>query len=43
LAAPGYLILGKAEVPTKNLREKVKCLDVKARIYKKNGEEWGII
>jgi len=43
LAIPGYLILGEAEVPTKNLREKVKCLDVKARIYKKNGEEWGII
>jgi len=36
LATPGYLILGEAEVPTENLREKVKCLDVKAKIYKKD-------
>jgi chemotaxis methyl-accepting protein methylase len=36
LATPGYLILGEAEVPAENLREKVKCLDVKAKIYQKN-------
>lgn len=41
LATPGYLILGEAEVPTENLREKVKCLDVKAKIYKKSGGRWG--
>jgi len=37
LAAPGYLILGEVETPTDNLREKLKCLDSKARIYQKNG------
>ncbi len=37
LATPGYLILGEVETPTDNLREKMKCLDGKAKIYKKNG------
>jgi len=36
LAAPGYLILGEVETPTNNLRDKLECLDAKARIYKKN-------
>ncbi len=35
LATPGYLILGEAETPTSNLNGKLKCLDNKARIYKK--------
>jgi len=38
LATPGYLILGEVETPTNNLREKLDCLDIKARIYKKNKE-----
>lgn len=37
LAAPGYLILGEVETPTNNLQEKLRCLDSKAKIYKKNG------
>ncbi len=37
LATPGYLILGEVETPTVNLREKLECLDTKAKIYKKNG------
>jgi len=37
LATPGYLILGEVETPTDNLRDKLKCLDSKARIYQKNG------
>ncbi|MBA7712837.1 Chemotaxis protein methyltransferase [subsurface metagenome] len=37
LATPGYLILGEVETPTDNLRERLKCLDSKARIYQKNG------
>ncbi|MBA7701833.1 Chemotaxis protein methyltransferase [subsurface metagenome] len=36
LAAPGYLVLGEAETPTKSLNEKLECLDTKAKIYKKN-------
>jgi len=36
LATPGYLILGEVETPTNNLRDKLECLDVKAKIYKKN-------
>jgi len=36
LAAPGYLILGEVETPTNSLREKLECLDAKAKIYKKN-------
>jgi len=36
LAAPGYLILGEVETPTGSLNEKLKCLDAKAKIYKKN-------
>ncbi|GAI18327.1 unnamed protein product [marine sediment metagenome] len=35
LATPGYLILGEVETPPSNLREKLECLDTKARIYKK--------
>ena len=37
LAAPGYLILGEVETPTNNLRRRLECLDIKAKIYKKNG------
>jgi len=36
LAAPGYLILGEVETPTGSLNEKLKCLDSKAKIYKKD-------
>ena len=35
LSAPGYLVLGEVETLTANLREKLECLDSKARIYKK--------
>lgn len=35
LATPGYLILGEVETPTSSLNEKLKCLDTKAKIYKK--------
>ena len=35
LATPGYLVLGEAETPTNNICDKLKCLDSKARIYKK--------
>ena len=37
LATPGYLILGEAETPTNSLRQKLECLDTRARIYRKNG------
>ncbi len=37
LATPGYLVLGEVETPTTNLREKLECLDSKAKIYKKSG------
>jgi two-component system CheB/CheR fusion protein len=36
LATPGYLILGEAETPPGSLRDKLECLDGKAKIYKKN-------
>lgn len=36
LAAPGYLILGEVETPKNNLRDKLECLDTRAKIYKKN-------
>jgi len=36
LATPGYLIMGEAETLPNNMREKLECLDIKARIYKKN-------
>jgi len=36
LATPGYLILGETETPTDSLREKLECLDTKAKIYRKN-------
>jgi len=39
LSSPGYLILGEAETPSDYLRAKLDCLDIKARIYKKNGRE----
>jgi len=35
LAVPGYLILGEVETPTGEIREKLECLDSKAKIYKK--------
>jgi len=35
-ATPGYLILGKVETPTDNLRRKLECLDTKVKIYKRN-------
>ena len=35
LASPGYLILGEVETPPGSLREKLECLDSKAKIYKK--------
>ena len=36
LATPGYLVLGEVETPTGSLREKLECLDSKAKIYRKN-------
>jgi two-component system CheB/CheR fusion protein len=41
LATPGFLVLGEVETPTDNLREKLICLDSKAKIYKKSGEATG--
>ena len=35
LATPGYLILGEVEMLTENMRQKLECLDSKAKIYKK--------
>jgi len=35
LAIPGYLVLGEVETLSGNLREKLECLDAKAKIYKK--------
>jgi len=35
LATPGYLILGEVETPTNSLRERLKCLNSRAKIYKK--------
>ena len=35
LAIPGYLVLGEVETVTGNLREKLECLESKAKIYKK--------
>jgi len=40
LAIPGYLVLGEVETLTGNLREKLECLDAKAKIYKKSGGRW---
>lgn len=37
LASPGYLILGEVETLTSSLRDKLECLNAKAKIYKKNG------
>jgi len=37
LSVPGYLILGEVETPTNSLRDKLECLDTRAKIYKKNG------
>jgi chemotaxis methyl-accepting protein methylase len=33
----GYLILGESETPSDNFHEKLRCLDRKAKIYKKVG------
>ena len=35
LATPGYLMLGEVETPPSEIREKLECLDSKAKIYKK--------
>ena len=35
LTTPGYLVLGEVETPTGNLRDKLECLDSKAKIYKR--------
>lgn len=35
LAIPGYLVLGEVETVTGNLREKLECLESKAKIYRK--------
>ena len=35
LATPGYLILGEVETLTNSLRDKLECLDARAKIYKK--------
>ena len=37
LASPGYLVLGEVEAPSDSVREKLECIDTKAKIYKKNG------
>ena len=39
LATPGYLVLGEAETPTDNIRQRLVCLDSRAKIYKKNVRE----
>ncbi len=36
LAIPGYLILGEVETPPESLRDRLECVDAKAKIYKKN-------
>ena len=36
LATPGYLVLGEVETPAANLRDRLECLDSRARIYRKN-------
>lgn len=36
LAAPDYLILGEVERPASSMRDRLECLDIKAKIYKKN-------
>lgn len=35
LATPGYLVLGEVETPTSSIRERLGCLDSKAKIYTK--------
>lgn len=35
LATPGYLVLGEAETPPDSMRDRLACLDSRARIYKK--------
>jgi chemotaxis methyl-accepting protein methylase len=39
LTVPGFLVLGEVETPTENLRQQLECLDTKAKIYKKSGDE----
>ncbi|MFA5315941.1 MAG: protein-glutamate O-methyltransferase CheR [Dehalococcoidales bacterium] len=36
LATHGYLILGEVETPPRELRNRLECLDYKARIYRKS-------
>ena len=38
LAIPGYLVLGEVETPTNNMRERLVCLDGKAKIYRKRAD-----
>jgi len=38
LAVPGYLVLGEVETLPQNLRDKMECLDSKAKIYEKRSE-----
>jgi len=35
LATPGYMVLGEVETPTDNLRPRLECINIKAKIYKK--------
>lgn len=35
LGIPGYLVLGDVETLTENVREKLECVDARARIYRK--------
>ena len=42
LATPGYLVLGEVETPTDNMRDRLECLDTKAKIYKKNGRNYHV-
>lgn len=37
LAPHGYLVLGEVETPPAGLRDKLECLDKKAKIYRKKG------
>ena len=41
LATPGYLVLGEVETPTENGRERLNCLDSRAKIYGKSADVGG--
>jgi len=41
LAADGYLVLGEAETPSRNLLSRLECLDSRARIYRKVSSQEG--